>query len=144
MLSATALSVLFMATMFSSSFAQESNSKTELIPIDGEIGIEKTTLPLSIPENNKRPWAYVEGKISNHVPEYPVIIQIFDNDNLNVSGNNIGAVHFAQAEVGEDGTYEYKFRITDMRDGKLVHIFDGNYTVKIFKVVYLNNDLSAA
>ena len=144
MLSATALSILFMATMFSSSFAQESNSKTELIPIDGEIGIEKTTLPLSIPENNKRPWAYVEGKITNHVPEYPVIIQIFDNDNRNVSGNNIGAVHFAQAEVGEDGTYQYKFRITDMQDGKLVKIFDGNYTVKIFKVVYLNNDLSAA
>lgn len=141
---ASTISLLFIVTMFSSSFAYESNSKTQIIPIDESIGLEKTTLTLSIPENNKRPWAFVEGKISNHVPEYPVIVQIFDNDNLNVNGNNIGAVHFAQTQVNEDGTYEYKFRITDMRDGKLVHIFEGDYTIKIFKVVYLNQDLSAA
>lgn len=144
MFAASTISLLFIVTMFSSSFAYESNSKTQIIPIDESIGLEKTTLTLSIPENNKRPWAFVEGKISNHVPEYPVIVQIFDNDNLNVNGNNIGAVHFAQTQVNEDGTYEYKFRITDMRDGKLFHIFEGDYTIKIFKVVYLNQDLSAA
>lgn len=139
------MSIILLSSIISNvSFGQESNSKTQIIPIDGEIGIEKTTLTLSIPDDNKRPWAYVEGKISNHVPEYPVIIQIFDNDNLHVNGNDVGAVHFAQTQVNEDGSYQYKFRISDMRDGNLVHIFEGDYTIKIFKVVYLNPDLNSA
>jgi len=119
-------------SLFSSSFAVEQFSDTEVIPIDGIIGIEKTILKFTVSEDNNLPWAFVEGKIANPVSDYPVIIQIFDDDQS--IGNDIGAVHFAQAEVTEDGTYEYKFRVKD---------FDGDYTVKIFKVVYLFSNLSS-
>ena len=44
---------------------------------------------------------FVEGTIQNHVSDYPVIIQIFDNDEY-VSGNNYGAVHYAQTPVNDD------------------------------------------
>ena len=120
-------------SLFSSSFAVEQFSNTEIIPIDGIIGIEKTILKFTVSEDNNLPWAFVEGKIANPVYDYPVIIQIFDDDDQSF-GNDIGAVHFAQAEVTEDGTYEYKFRVKD---------FDGDYTVKIFKVVYLFSNLSS-
>jgi len=95
------------------------------------IGIEKTSTFFHSPEDNMLPWAFVEGKIANHVEGYPVIIQIFkDND----------AVHFAQTDVSSDGSCEYKFRVLHSENGILSKIFDGDYTVKIFKVVYLNQE----
>ncbi len=114
----------------STSFADEQKSDTQIIPIDGIIGIEKTVVTLHASSDNTLPWGFVEGKISNHVSDYPVIIQIYDNDGE--------AFHFAQSNVGEDGTYEYKFRVLSVIDGKAIKIFDGDYTVNIFKVVYLN------
>ena len=114
----------------STSFADEQKSDTQIIPIDGTIGIEKTIVTLHASSDNTLPWGFVEGKISNHVSDYPVIIQIYDNDGE--------AVHFAQSNVNEDGTYEYKFRVLSVNDGKTIKIFDGDYTVNIFKVVYLN------
>jgi hypothetical protein len=104
------------------------------------MGIEKTTLQMSISKDNKLPWGFVEGKISNHVDDYPVIIQIFDNNEI-ITGNSVGAVHFAQTPVNEDGSYEYKFRVLDSNQGQITKIFDGSYTVKIFKVVYLYPNL---
>jgi hypothetical protein len=121
------------------SFAEPIESQTEITPINDFIGIEKSTLQMFISDDNKLPWGFVEGKILNHVVGYPVIIQIFDSDET-VVGNSIGAVRFAQTPVGDDGTYEYKFRILDSNQGQIKHIFDGNYTVKIFKVVYLNSN----
>ena len=118
------------------SFAELIESQTEITPINNSMGIEKTTLHMYIPKDNKLPWGFVEGNISNHVTGYPVIIQIFDNDEI-ITGNNAGAVHFAQIPVNEDGSYEYKFRVLDSDQGKINKIFDGGYTVKIFKVVYL-------
>lgn len=133
---------IVLISLFSSSFADEQFSNTEVIPIDGNIGIEKTTLTFSVPEDNNLPWAFVEGKITNPVLDYPVIIQIYDNDDQ-ITGNDVGAVHFAQADVSEDGTYEYKFRVKDIDGEKIVNIFEGDYTVKIFKVVYLYSNLSS-
>ena len=133
---------IVLISLFSSSFADEQFSNTEVIPIDGNIGIEKTTLTFSVPEDNNLPWAFVEGKIANPVLDYPVIIQIYDNDDQ-IIGNDVGAVHFAQADVSEDGTYEYKFRVKDIDGEKIVNIFEGYYTVKIFKVVYLYSNLSS-
>jgi len=121
------------------SFADEQISETTTIPLDATTAIEKTTIQMNVPEDNTLPWAFVEGKVANHVPNYPVIIQIYDNDDQQVSGNNVGAVHFAQTQLNSDGEYEYKFRVTDSRDNTLVNIFEGDYTVKIFKVVYLQN-----
>jgi len=133
---------IVLISLFSSSFADEQFSNTEVIPIDGNIGIEKTTLTFSVPEDNNLPWAFVEGKIANPVLDYPVIIQIYDNDDQ-ITGNDVGAVHFAQADVSEDGTYEYKFRVKDIDGEKIVNIFEGDYTVTIFNVVYLYSNLSS-
>ena len=105
--------------------------QTEYIPLNGIIGIEKTSLIFHTPENNSLPWGFVEGKIANHVEGYPVIIQIFKDDE---------AVHFAQTGVYEDGSYEYKFRVLNIEDENTNKIFDGDYHVTIFKVVYLDQN----
>ena len=121
------------------SFADEQISETIIIPLDAITAIEKTTIQMNISDDNTLPWAFVEGKVANPVPNYPVIIQIYDNDDQQISGNNVGAVHFAQTQLNSDGEYEYKFRVLDSRDNTIVNIFEGDYTVKIFKVVYLQN-----
>ena len=103
--------------------------QTEILPLGPMIGLEKSTIVFHAPEDNTLPWGFVEGKISNHVEGYPVIIQIFkDND----------AVHFAQTNVDGDGIYEYKFRVLNSNNDSYNKIFAGDYLVKIFKVVYLD------
>jgi hypothetical protein len=103
-------------------------AETTITPINSSIGLEKTEVPFSAPKNNKLPWGFVEGKIANPVEGHPVIIQIFKNGD---------PVHFAQTDVNDDGSYEYKFRVRDVTGSKVTKIFDGDYIVKIFKVVYL-------
>jgi len=120
----------------STSFADEQKSVTQIIPIDGTIGIEKTVVTLHASSDNKLPWGFVEGKITNHVSEYPVIIQIYDNEGE--------AIHFAQTNVEEDGSYEYRFRVLSMDNDEMIKIFEGDYTVNIFKVVYLTGSLNQA
>jgi len=130
-------SILFTTVIANAnSFAEPIESQTEITPINNSIGIEKTTLQMYISKDNKLPWGFVEGKILNHVVGYPVIIQIFDNDKI-ITGNSVGAIHFAQTSVNEDGSYEYKFRVLDSDQIQITKIFEGSYTVKIFKVVYL-------
>ena len=106
------------------------NAQNEYIPINGKIGIEKTTLFFHAPENNELPWGFVEGKIANPVDGYPVIIQFFQGGE---------AKHFAQTTVSDDGAYEYQFRVLSIEDNERIEIFDGDYTVIVFKVVYLNS-----
>ena len=102
--------------------------RTEITPLTGVIGLEKSTILFHSSEDNVLPWAFVEGKIANHVEGYPVIIQIFkEND----------AVHFAQTDVSSNGNYEYKFRVLKSENGMTSKIFEGDYSVKIFKVVYM-------
>ncbi len=103
--------------------------QTEITPLNGMIGLEKSTVFFHAPETNSLPWGFVEGKIANHVEGYPVIIQIFKNND---------AVHFAQINVEKDGAYEYKFRVLNSDNESTTKIFEGDYSVKIFKVVYLN------
>lgn len=141
MFASLVVSILFTTVISNAnSFAEPIESQTEITPINNSMGIEKTTLQMSISKDNKLPWGFVEGKISNHVDDYPVIIQIFDNNEI-ITGNSVGAVHFAQTPVNEDGSYEYKFRVLDSNQGQITKIFDGSYTVKIFKVVYLYPNL---
>ncbi|MFB5619532.1 MAG: hypothetical protein ACE5RC_00170 [Nitrosopumilus sp.] len=105
--------------------------QTEIISLGGNIALEKSTIFFHSPEENSLPWAFVEGNIANHVEGYPVIIQIFkEND----------AVHFAQTSVEQDGDYEYRFRVLNSENGVTNKIFDGDYLVKIFKVVYINQE----
>lgn len=106
-------------------------TQTEITPLSGMMGLEKSTIVFHASEDNALPWGFVEGKIANHVEGYPVVIQIFQNND---------AVHFAQTDVGNDGTYEYKFRVLHSENGNTKKIFDGDYSVNIFKVVYLNQE----
>ena len=124
------LAFALVLTTLSSAFAE-----TTITPINSSVGIEKTTVPFSAAKNNKLPWGFVEGKIANPVEGNPVIIQIFKNGE---------PVHFAQTDIKKDGSYEYKFRVRDMTDGKETKVFDGNYLVKIFKVVYLPSSFTLA
>ena len=104
---------------------------TEIIPLGEGIGIEKTTLVFHAASDNTLPWGFVEGKIANHVADYPVIIQIYDHEGQ--------PTHFAQTNVEDDGSYEYRFRVSNVEDGQTINIFEGDYSVKIFKVVYLDS-----
>ena len=92
--------------------------QTEYIPLNGIIGIEKTSLLFHVPEENSLPQEFVEGKTSNPVAGYPVIIQIFKNDE---------AFHFAQTDVNEAGNYEYKFRVLNVEDDKTTKFFDRDF-----------------
>jgi hypothetical protein len=97
-------------------------------PINEKVSLETTITTLSIPENNVLPWGTVNGVASDVVERYPVIIQFY-------KGNE--PVHIAQVDTKGDGSYEYKFRVTniDHNTGEFTEIFHGEYTVKIFKVI---------
>jgi hypothetical protein len=127
------LAMIVVFSAISPSFAE--NTQTTITPINSSVGLEKTIVPFHAPKENKLPWGFVEGKIANPVEEYPVIIQIYK------AGE---AVHFAQTNVNKDGSYEYKFRVRDVTNDIVTKIFDGDYTVKIFKVVYLDKSTTFA
>ncbi|NND86479.1 MAG: hypothetical protein HKM23_03975 [Nitrosopumilus sp.] len=103
--------------------------QTQTFPLNDTMALEKSTILFHASTSNTLPWGFVEGNVANHVEGYPVIIQIFKDDS---------PVHFAQASVAEDGDYEYKFRVLNTDNGKTTKIFEGDYSVRIFKVVYLN------
>ena len=121
----TALLVMFPNP--TSSVSEEFNLDPKLIADDQSIVLEKKTIPMHIAEDNKLPWGFVEGKVVNPVEGYPVIIQIYQDGK---------PVHFAQTDVKEDGSYEYKFRVRNVDGDQVINIFQGDYTVKIFKTVY--------
>ena len=59
----------------------------------------KTLIQFYASEDNTLPWGFVEGKIVNPVEDYPVIIQIYDE--------NGEAFHFAQTIIENDPDTEY-------------------------------------
>lgn len=93
--------------------------------------LEETTIQMSIPSDNHIPWSFVEGKIASPAKDHPVIIQIYKGD---------VPVHFAQVPVNDDGSYQYRFRVLDVTDNKTTRIFEGDYVVKIFKVINLDSN----
>ncbi|HEU05147.1 hypothetical protein LCGC14_1317360 [marine sediment metagenome] len=147
--SSTIVALMLVSIFSNSSFAENQISQTELLPLNDSIGLEKTTLVMNVPENNHLPWGYVEGKISNPVLDYPVIIQIYDIDDYKEFDlanfedknlvNEIGTVHFAQTDVNDDGTYHYQFRVLGYDANGDKNYLEGDYIVKIFKVVYLQD-----
>lgn len=106
----------------------DTSENITVTPINDKISLEKTSSTMNIPENKSLSWGTVKGKASDYVERYPVIIQFFKGDQ---------PVHVAQVKVKGDGSYEYKFRIrnTDKSTGEIIDIFEGKYTVKIFKVI---------
>ena len=93
---------------------------------DKSVVLQQKIISMNIPEDNTLPWGFVEGKIINAAEGYPVIIQIYKNGE---------PVHFAQTDVKKDGSYEYKFRVRNVDGDQVINIFQGDYTVKIFKTV---------
>ena len=113
--------------------AETSQNSITVTPINEEISLQKTITTMSIPEDNKLPWGAVKGAASDYVERYPVIIQFYKGED---------PVHFTQVDVKGDGSYEYKFRVRnlDSTTGEFVNIFEGDYTVKIFRVIPNTNN----
>ena len=111
-----------------SSVSEEFPSTPTLVSDDRSVVLQQKIVSMHIPEDNTLPWGFVEGKVINPAEGYPVIIQIYKNGD---------PVHFAQTDVKEDGSYEYKFRVRDIDGDQVINIFQGDYTVKIFKTVYV-------
>lgn len=99
----------------------------QLVTDDQSVILEKKIISMHISEDNQLPWGFVEGKVINPAEGYPVIIQIYKNGE---------PVHFAQTDVKEDDSYEYRFRVRNVDGDQVINIFQGDYTVKIFKTVY--------
>ena len=103
-------------------------------PINEKVSLETTITTLTVPENNTLPWGTVYGSASDVAERYPVIIQFYKGDE---------AVHVAQIDTKGDGSYEYNFRVRnlDTQTGQFTDIFQGEYTVKIFKVIPNTNEI---
>ena len=103
-------------------------NQVSVTPINEKVSLETTITTLTVPENNTLPWGTVYGAASDVVERYPVIIQFYKADEV---------VHVAQIDTKGDGSYEYKFRVRnlDQQTGQFTDIFEGQYTVKIFKVI---------
>ena len=119
------LFVLVAMIGMSPSFA---DSSTTVISTDNGIQLTKTVVPMIISTDNTMPWGFIEGTVDNHAEGYPVIVQIYQNDE---------PIHFAQTDVNEDGTYEYKFRAKNIDGDKVVNVYEGDYEVKIFKSIQM-------
>ena len=115
------LFVLVAMIGMSPSFA---DSNTTVISADNGIQLTKTVVPMIISADNTMPWGFIEGTVNNYAEGYPVIVQIYQNDE---------PIHFAQTDVNEDGTYEYKFRARNIDGDNVVNVYEGDYEVKIFK-----------
>ncbi len=114
--------------------AETNQNNITVTPIDEKISLQKTVTTMIVPENNTLPWGIVKGSAFDYVERYPVIIQFYKGEE---------PVHVAQVDVKGDGSYEYKFRVrsVDNNTGETVDIFQGQYTVKIFKVIHNQNEL---
>ncbi|MCH7559821.1 MAG: hypothetical protein IIC67_00370 [Thaumarchaeota archaeon] len=119
--------MLFAVASMSYSFAESQTTA----PLDDDLSLVKTTTIMSVPTDNVLPWGTIKGTIDDPAQGYPVIIQFFNEEN----GDE--PVHIAQVDVKGDDTYEYKFRVrtVNLETGEATNIFEGDYTVKIFKVV---------
>lgn len=107
-------------------FAEQSH--TTSTRIDEDTSLEKTVTVMSIPEGNTMPWGAVKGKINDPTQGHPVIIQFFKSAEED-------PVHVAQVGIKGDGSFEYRFRVLSIDEGKTTHYFEGDYIVKIFKVI---------
>ncbi|WP_371504650.1 hypothetical protein [Nitrosopumilus adriaticus] len=114
-------------TMFADS-ANAEPTQTSVIKLDDETSLEKTTLNMNIPETNTLPWGTIKGKVNDPSQGHPVIIQIFKSDES-------VPIHVAQVNLKGDHSFEYKFRLLSIDDGKITPFFEGDYNVKIFKVI---------
>jgi hypothetical protein len=100
----------------------------KLVPEENVI-LEKNVVSMHIPRDSKLPFGCVWGAVQNAAPGYPVVIQIYKDGK---------PVYFAQTNVKSDGSYEHYFRVKSVEGDKTIHIFEGDYTVDIYKAVVKN------
>ena len=119
------LFVLVAIIGMSPSFA---DSNTTVLSTNDGIQLTETIVTMSISSDNTLPWGFIEGNVENYAEGYPVIVQIYQNNE---------PVHFAQTNVTEDGTYEYIFRARNIDGDNIVNVYEGDYEVKIFKSIQI-------
>jgi len=126
--------IALLAIMIIPNTASAITNEITVTPINEKVSLETTITTLVVPENNTLPWGTVYGSASDVAERYPVIIQFYKGDE---------AVHVAQIDTKGDGSYEYKFRVRnlDTQTGQFTDIFQGEYTVKIFKVIPNTNQV---
>ena len=127
--------IALLAIMIIPNTASAITNEITVTPINEKVSLETTITTLVVPENNTLPWGTVYGSASDVAERYPVIIQFYKGDE---------AVHVAQIDTKGDGSYEYKFRVRnlDHQTGQFTDIFEGQYTVKIFKVIPNTNSIA--
>jgi hypothetical protein len=119
------LSILLLPNLtLSTSQGSEWNAQ-QLVPEENVV-LEKNVVYMHIPGDSSLPFGCVWGTVQNPAPGYPVVIQIYQNGK---------PVYFAQADVKSDGSYEKYFRVKSVDGDKVIHIFEGDYTVDIYKAV---------
>jgi len=126
--------IALLSIMIIPNTASAVTNEITVTPINEKVSLETTITTLTVPENNTLPWGTVYGSASDVAERYPVIIQFYKGDE---------AVHIAQIDAKGDGSYEYKFRVRnlDTQTGQFTDIFEGEYTVKIFKVIPNTNEI---
>ncbi|WP_420545869.1 hypothetical protein [Nitrosopumilus sp.] len=124
----TVFGIMMIPGSVSAEVDETNTISTTVTPLNEEVSLQRTVTTMNIPEDNVLPWGTVKGSASEYAERYPVIIQFYKGED---------PVHFAQVDVKGDGSYEYKFRVRnlDTNSGQFVNIFEGQYTVKIFKVI---------
>ena len=129
MLIASIITILGIMMIPGNVSAETNQNSVSISSINDELNLVEITTIMNIPQNNEFPWGSVKGAASDYVERYPVIIQFYKGEE---------PVHIAQVDVKGDGSYEYKFRVrnVDNNTGEITKIFEGQYTVKIFKVVH--------
>jgi hypothetical protein len=128
----TSLIVALFVLLYPSSASALIETPEETItitPINEKFSLQKTVTVMDIPKDTSLSWGTVRGDPSDYAERYPVIIQFFKGDQ---------PAHIAQVKIKGDGSYEYKFRIrnVDQTTGQVVDIFEGQYVVKIFRVIH--------
>jgi hypothetical protein len=126
--------IALLSIMIIPNTASAVTNEITVTPINEKVSLETTITTLTVPENNALPWGTVYGSASDVAERYPVIIQFYKGDET---------VHIAQIDTKGDGSYEYKFRVRnlDTQTGQFTDIFQGEYTVKIFKVIPNTNEI---
>ena len=124
----TVFGIMMIPGSVSAEVDETNTIRITVTPLNEEVSLHRTITTMNIPEDNVLPWGTVKGSASEYVERYPVIIQFYKGED---------PVHFTQVDVKGDGSYEYKFRVRnlDTNSGQFVNVFEGQYTVKIFKVI---------
>jgi hypothetical protein len=129
--------ILAMGILLVSGFAlpaSQATAPTQNPASQSSVSMQKSVITMYIPPDPKLPYGCVWGTVQNAAPGYPVDIEIYQNGK---------PVYFAQVNVTSDGSYQKYFRVMNIDSaGHETNIFEGDYTVDIFK--YILNSTSSA